>query len=104
MRPSRTRMRTSVVLVLFFGLAISSEARPENRFSPRAAKALSAPESAVIYSLEPWAKARSREAELHSFKVLGKATLNGKQTATALKAFNAAVSSGDASFLYNCFD
>ena len=97
-------MRATLALLLLSGLTFRSEARLKNKISPRAAKALSAPTSVVLYSLDPAVGPDGSGPKLHTFKILGKATLDGKQTATALKAFNAAVSSGDASFFYNCFD
>jgi hypothetical protein len=81
-------MRASLALLLLFGLIIRSEARLKNKISSRVAKALSAPTSVVLYSLDPAVTPGTSDPKLHTFKILGKAKLEGKHIVTALNAFN----------------
>jgi hypothetical protein len=77
-----------------------SPADPENRLPAEALSALHAPDSVVLYALEPWDDGRP---QLHGYKVLGKATLDGEQRAAALAEFETSVARWDGA-VGACFD
>jgi hypothetical protein len=63
-----------------------------NKLPDDAASALNQCKHVVLYSLEPWAPPSTNYTRLHGFKILGQATLDERQTATAVAAFESAIS------------
>ncbi|HWB61577.1 MAG TPA: hypothetical protein VG733_18990 [Chthoniobacteraceae bacterium] len=68
----------------------SAAGQPEY-LPPEINQALLGAKSSVLYSLEPMARAKAGDETLQSWKVLGKTTLDERQTARAARAFLAAV-------------
>lgn len=79
----------SILLLLVCGCAFNSTR--DNKLPAEAAAALHAPEKVVLYSLEPWSQPTANNATLHAFKILGQTTLDTKQGAIAISAFEAAI-------------
>lgn len=78
-------------------------AHKDNNLPTEAAQALQAPTQVILYSLEPWERTTARGKNLHGYKILGRTTLDPKQTQIAVAAFQTAVSGWDG-MLAMCFD
>ncbi len=74
----------------------------ENKLPIDAADALHAPEKVILYSLEPLSLGTTNN--LHGFKILGQATLDGKQAVAAAAAFESAICEKERKWEANCFD
>jgi hypothetical protein len=97
----------SVFSVLLLLVAISFPIRAfaeDNKLPSEAADALHASSKFILYSLEPWSLATTNDNTLHRYKILGQVTLNGKDAATAIKAFESAIPKRQHWFHTLCFD
>ena len=74
----------------------------KNEFPLEISRALQAPDSVTLYSLEPWARPTASDQTLRKVKVLGKADLRPTQFAAAIGEFQAAVTGWDG-LLAACF-
>ena len=74
----------------------------ENKLPVDAAEALHASEKVILYSLEPTSWGTTNN--LQGFKILGQATLDGKQAVTAVAAFESAICKKEPKFEVLCFD
>ncbi len=76
----------------------------ENKLPVDAADALQVPGKVILYSLEPWSMVTTNDNAFHGYKILGQATLDGKQAAIAVAAFESAISDKEHQFHAACFD
>jgi hypothetical protein len=97
----------SVFSVLLLLVAISFPIRAfaeDNKLPSEAADALHASSKVILYSLEPWNLATTNDITLHRYKILGQVTLDGKEAATAITAFESSISKRKHFFHAACFD
>src|ERR1700678_1341246 len=90
---------------LFLLVVIVSPIRADpykNKLPIDAADALHAPEKVILYSLEPWSLGTTNN--LQGFKILGQATLDGKQAVAAAAAFESALCKKERKWEVLCFD
>jgi hypothetical protein len=94
------------VLVLFFVSASLQASASGNILPPEVDAALSAPDSVVLYSLEPLRRSDVESAQFfHHVKVLGSVKLEPAEAAAAVGAFRDAVSSwNNLGVAAACFD
>jgi hypothetical protein len=78
----------------------------DNKLPADAASALSHPDTAVLYSLEPWAPPSAKENAplFDEWYILGKVTLSGDQVAVATNTFKAAITPARNQWQASCFD
>ena len=79
-------------------------AQYENKLPSDAADALHAPEKVILYSLEPLSTVTTNDNALHGYKILGQATLDGKQAVNAAAAFESAICEKERELEFACFD
>lgn len=92
-----------VAFLLLATIAHRCEARSRNRLPPSASQALSAPNTVILYSLEPEEEADASDPRLQYVKILGQTELDRKRTATAINAFKTAISDWDG-IIASCFN
>jgi hypothetical protein len=96
-----------VFSVLLLLVAISSPIQAfaeDNKLPSEAADVLHASSKIILYSLEPWSLATTNDNTLHGYKILGQVTLDGKDAATAITAFESSILKKKRHFTVLCFD
>jgi hypothetical protein len=93
-----------IFFLIFVSVFISSLAATKSNELPKdIAQVLSAPETTVLYSLEPWECPDAQDESFHHFKVLGHTKLEQKQAGLAIEEFCTAISRWDGKMSF-CFD
>lgn len=96
-------MKAILTVVLLATVPLASAGIPENVLPRNTVAALAAPDEVIIYSLEPEGERDASDPQLHYFKILGQASLDQAQTATAIGAFKKAIADWDG-IIAMCFD
>ena len=93
------------MLVLVVAMIFSSGcATNKNKLPTDATEALHTAKNITLFSLEPWGLINTNDDLLHGFKILGQTTLDEKQTAIAVNAFESAICQKERRFTLACFD